>query len=152
STQDLIQAAVFAPFDQATGARTTQVPMQSAAALARMRAETGNPQIDMFQFSGGQEVTAKEMGLTQPLTSVSRLAGIPAALKDADGHWVTWAVIAEGIVYRRDKIPEPPRSYRDFLKPEYRGHIAFPAITNGYGMDFLVMLARAFGGGEANIE
>ena len=72
--------------------------MQSAAALARMKAEKGNPQIDMYQFSGGQEHTAKKEGLTQPLQNVSRLAKIPAGLKDPDGNWVTWAVIAEGIV------------------------------------------------------
>jgi putative spermidine/putrescine transport system substrate-binding protein len=152
STMDIIQSAIFTPFDKQSGAASTQVPMQSAAALARMKAEAGNPQIDMFQFSGGQEAYAKEEGLTQPLTGVSRLAKIPAGLKDPDGQWVTWAVIAEGIVYRKDKIPTPPTSYKDFLKPEYRGHIAFPTITNGYGMDFLVMLARAFGGGEDNIE
>jgi putative spermidine/putrescine transport system substrate-binding protein len=152
STMDIIQSAVFSPFDKESGAASTQVPMQSAAALARMKAEAGNPQIDMYQFSGGQEAFAKDEGLSQPLSSVSRLARIPADLKDPDGHWVTWAVIAEGIVYRKDKIPTPPKSYKDFLKPEYKGHIAFPTITNGYGMDFLVMLAKAFGGSEDNIE
>ncbi|MGO4736674.1 extracellular solute-binding protein [Bosea sp. 2KB_26] len=152
STMDIIQSAVFTPFDKATGAASTQVPMQSAAALARMKAEAGNPQIDLFQFSGGQEAFAKSEGLSQPLSGVSRLAQIPAGLKDPDGHWVTWAVIAEGIIYRKDKIPTPPTSYKDFLKPEYKGHIAFPAITNGYGIDFLVMLAKAFGGSEDNIE
>jgi Spermidine/putrescine-binding periplasmic protein len=152
STMDIIQKAVFDPFDKATGARSTQVPMQSAAALARLKSEAGNPQIDMYQFSGGQEDVAKKEGLIQPLTAVSQLDDIPVGLRDPDGSWVAWAVIAEGILYRKDKIKEPPRSYRDFLKPEYKGHIAFPAITNGYGVDFLVMLARAFGGGEDNIE
>jgi putative spermidine/putrescine transport system substrate-binding protein len=152
STMDIIQSAVFSPFDKESGAASTQVPMQSAAALARMKAEAGNPQIDMYQFSGGQEAFAKDEGLSQPLSGVSRLATIPADLKDPDGHWVTWAVIAEGIVYRKDKIQTPPKSYKDFFKPEYKGHIAFPAITNGYGLDFLVMLAKAYGGSEDNIE
>jgi putative spermidine/putrescine transport system substrate-binding protein len=152
STMDIIQKAVFDPFDAASGAKSTQVPMQSAAALARMKAEAGNPQIDMYQFSGGQEDAAKKEGLTQPMASVTRMSEVPGDLKDPDGHWVTWAVIAEGIVYRKDKIKEPPRSYKDVLKPEYKGHIAFPAITNGYGVDFLVMLAKAFGGGENNVE
>jgi len=152
STMDIIQKAVFDPFDAATGAKTTQVPMQSAAALARMKAEAGNPQIDMYQFSGGQETTAKSEGLSMPMTDVPNLADVPDGLKDPDKHWVTWAVIAEGIVYRKDKISTPPTSYQDFFKPEYRGHIAFPTITNGYGMDFLVMLAKTFGGSEDNIE
>lgn len=152
STQDLIHKAIFDTFDAATGAKSTQVPMQSAAALARMKAEAGNPQIDMFQFSGGQEDTAKDSGLSQPMTDVPLFDKVPAGMKDKDRHWVTWSVIAEGLVYRTDKIKEPPKSYKDLLKPEYKGHVAFPAITNGFGMDLLVMLARAYGGGEGNIE
>ena len=61
-------------------------------------------------------------------------------------------MIAEGLVYRTDKLKAPPRSYRDLLRAEYRGHVAFPAITNGYGVDLLVMLARMAGGGEGNID
>ena len=152
STQDLIQKAVFDRFDAATGAKTQQVPMQSAAALARMKAEAGNPQIDMYQFSGGQEGTAKESGLSQSMGAVPLFDKVPEGLRDRDRHWVTWAVIAEGLVYRTDKFKEPPRSYRDLLRPEYRGRVAFPAITNGYGMDLLVMLARMAGGGENNID
>jgi len=152
STMDIIQKAVFEPFEAASGAKTQQVPMQSAAALARMKAEAGNPQIDMYQFSGGQEVVAKETGLSQPMAGVPLFDKVPEGLRDRDRHWVTWAVIAEGLLYRTDRIKEPPRSYKDLLRPEYKGRIAFPAITNGYGMDLLVMLARAHGGGENNIE
>jgi len=152
STMDIIQKAIFDPFQQASGAKTTQVPMQSAAALARMKTEAGRPQIDMYQFSGGQEAIAKSTGLSQPMGAVPLFGKIPAGLKDPDRHWVTWAVIAEGLLYRTDKIKQAPRSYKDLLKPEYRGHVAFPAITNGYGMDLLVMLARAHGGSEKNID
>ncbi len=77
---------------------------------------------------------------------------MPAGFKDSAGLWTTFAVIAEGILYRTDKVKTPPKSYKDFLDPAYDGHIAFPTITNGYGTDFLVMLARAYGGDEKNIE
>lgn len=152
STMDIIGDAVFKPFDAETGATATQVPMQSAAALARMIAEKGNPQIDMYQFSGGQEIDATKKGLTQPIKGASRMESLPDAMKDPEGNWVAWAVIAEGLVYRTDKFPEPPTSYQDFFRPELKGHIAFPAITNGYGTDFLVMLAKTFGGDEDNID
>ena len=152
STMDIIADAVFKDFDAETGATTTQMPMQSAAALARMIAERGNPQIDMYQFSGGQEIDATNGGLTQPIVGSERLAKLPEDLKDPNGHWAAWAVIAEGLVYRTDKFAEPPTSYEDFFRPELKGHIAFPAITNGYGVDFLVMLAKTFGGDEDNID
>lgn len=152
ATQDTIQHLAFDPFDARTHAQTVQVPLQSDAALARMKAEAAHPQIDMFQFSGGQELQAKSLGLTHTLDQVTQLGNLPASMKDADSQWVTWSVIAEGILYRTDKIATPPTSYRDLFDPKYKGHVAFPAITNGYGMDFLVMLARTFGGGEHNID
>jgi putative spermidine/putrescine transport system substrate-binding protein len=151
-TQDVLQAVVFDVLDRREGCKSTQVPLQSAAAFARMRAEAAAPQLDMYQFSGGQEKLAAAEGLTAPLGQLANLADVPAAMKDAAGHWTTFAVIAEGILYRTDKVKTPPRSYKDFLDPAYDGHLAFPTITNGYGTDFLVMLARAFGGGEKNIE
>jgi putative spermidine/putrescine transport system substrate-binding protein len=150
--QEIAQKQVYDWLMATTGARGTQAPLLSAQAFARMRAEKEAPQVDMFLFSGGQEIPAKAEGLTQPIPAGPRMAEIPANLKDKDGHWATWGIIAQGILYRTDKIKEKPTSYNDFFIPDYAGHIAFPHITNGYGMDFLVMLARANGGGEKNID
>lgn len=151
-TQAAIQKLVFDPLDQRLGCCSVQVPLQSAAAFTRMRAEAASPQIDMYQFSGGQERLAAAEHLTADLGPLPNLTDIPAALKDPQGQWVTFAVIAEGILYRTDKIKSPPTSYLDFLDPRYRGHIALPTITNGYGTDFLVMMARAKGGGVNDID
>jgi putative spermidine/putrescine transport system substrate-binding protein len=151
-SQDLIQRMVFDPVAQESGARGTQTPLLSAQAFARMRAEAAAPQIDLFMFSGGQERPAKADGLTQPIPAGANFAGVPAHLKDADGHWIAWGLVTEGILYRTDKVATPPRSYRDFFRPEFEGRIAFPHITNGYGTDFLVMLSRTFGGSEQNMN
>ena len=150
-SQDLIQRMVYDKVTEQTGARCTQTPLLSAQAFARMRAEAQAPQIDLFMFSGGQEKPAKEAGLTQPIPPGANFANVPAHLKDAEGHYIAWGLVTEGILYRTDKVPTPPRSYRDFFKPDFEGHIAFPHITNGYGTDFLVMLAKIFGGSERNI-
>src|SRR5687768_6445394 len=138
--QEVLQKAVFNWFDKETGGKGTQVPLLSAQAFARMRAEVASPQIDMFMFSGGQEEIAKAEGLTQPIAAGQNWNKVPANLRDPDRHWITWGVISEGILYRSDKIKDAPTSYKDFLKEDYKGHVAFPHITNGYGTDFLVML------------
>jgi putative spermidine/putrescine transport system substrate-binding protein len=149
---EALQKVVFDAFDRETGGKSTQVPLLSAAAFARMKAEAAAPQIDLFMYSGGQEIVAKSEALTQPIRGVTRFSDVPANLRDADSHWITWGAIAEGILYRTDKIARAPTSYRDFFRPELKGHVAFPHITNGYGTDFLVMLARMNGGGEKNID
>jgi putative spermidine/putrescine transport system substrate-binding protein len=150
-SQDLIQRMVYDEVARTTGARATQTPLLSAQAFARMRAEANSPQIDLFMFSGGQERPAKADGLTQPILTGANFAGVPAHLKDPDGHWIAWGLVTEGILYRTDRMPTPPTSYRDFFRDDLQGHIAFPHITNGYGTDFLIMLAKTFGGSEQNM-
>ena len=151
-SQEILQRVVFDWMGQTHGGRATQTPLLSAQAFARMRAEAANPQIDLYMYSGGQERVAKTENLTQPIPVGPNTAAVPANLRDPDNHWVTWGIVAEGILYRTDRITTPPSSYRDLFRPEYQGHVAFPHITNGYGMDFLVMLARTFGGNERNME
>ncbi|CAH1690083.1 conserved exported hypothetical protein [Hyphomicrobiales bacterium] len=150
-SMEVMQSDVFDKLTAETGMSISGVPLLSGAAFARMKAEANGPQIDLFNFSGGQQTQAKRDGLTQSLTGMKMMDKVPPTLRDPDGHWVSWGVIAEGILYRTDKISTPPTSYLDFLKPEYKGHVAFPAISNGYGVDFLVMLARANGGSEKDI-
>ena len=118
-SQDLIQRMVFDQVQQQTGARGTQAPLLSAQAFARMRAEAQAPQIDLFMFSGGQERAAKAAGLTQPIPAGANFANVPGHLKDAEGHYVAWGLVTEGILYRTDKVASPPRSYRDFFRPEF---------------------------------
>lgn len=149
-TEQIYNEIVYQRLQEAHGVTVTQVTLQSDDALARLIAQGANPEIDLFQFSGGQESTAKERELTQALDDLG--VELPDAFVDPDGHWVSVAVIPEGIVYNTEAIPEPPTSYNDFLNPDYRGHIAFPNITSGYGVDFLVMLAYANGGSEHDID
>src|SRR3954468_15525351 len=108
-TQDIIQQVVFDPMDARIGSRSTQVSLQSAAAFARMKAEAAAPQIDLYQFSGGQEQEGQDENLASPLEGVPNLAVIPASLRGP--VWVTYGVIAQGLLYRTDKLREAPRSY-----------------------------------------
>ncbi|MFN7000570.1 MAG: extracellular solute-binding protein [Elioraea tepidiphila] len=151
-SQELIQRLVYDEVNRTTGARTTQTPLLSAQAFARMRAEANSPQIDLFMFSGGQERPAKADGLTQPIPPGPNFAGVPAHLRDPDGHWIAWGLVTEGILYRTDRMPSPPTSYRDFFREDLQGHVAFPHIVNGYGTDFLIMLSKTFGGSERNMD
>lgn len=150
TTEKIYHDVVYAPYQAKHGTQITQVTLQSDDALARLIAQAGKAEIDLFQFSGGQEGTAKKRGLVAPIGDLG--ANLPHEFVDADGKWAAVAVIPEGIVYNTERIPTPPASYLDFLKPEYQGHIAFPNITSGYGVDFLVMLAYAHGGSEHDID
>lgn len=152
--EEMQREAAFDPFAEATGGEVTLVTLYSADALARVRAEAGNPQLDMVQFSGGQEKVASEEGLTQPIDPalIPNLSSVSESLREPEHRWATISAIAEGILYRTDVMETPPTSWKDFWAEDVQGHVAFPDISNGYGMNFLVMAARIHGGGEDNID
>jgi putative spermidine/putrescine transport system substrate-binding protein len=145
-----IKSVIFDPFDRDLGCTTVQVSMAATQAFAQLRAEKAAPQTNLYMFSGRQELLAANEGLLAELGSVPGLENVPDTLKSP--YWVTFAMVAEGILYRTDKVKTPPRSYKDLMRPEYEGHIALAALTNGYGSDFLVMMARANGGDEHNVD
>lgn len=145
-----IKSIVYDPLDAALGCTTVQVPMTASLAFARMRAEAAAPQVSVYNFSGRQELIAAEDGLLAELGPVPGLDDVPGNLKSP--YWAAFALVAEGLIYRTDKITTPPHSYKDLLRPEYAGHVAYPELTNGYGADTLVMLARTYGGTERNID
>ena len=50
-----------------------------------------------------------------------------------------------------DKIKNPPASYKDLAKPEYKGHVAIFNLENNGGIITLLALAEANGGGATNV-
>jgi putative spermidine/putrescine transport system substrate-binding protein len=63
----------------------------------------------------------------------------------------TIGIIYQKDVYERNGWPKPT-TWDDMFKPELAGHLAIPPASNTYGMYYLVHLARANGGGEADID
>ncbi|NRQ36969.1 extracellular solute-binding protein [Nonomuraea sp. NN258] len=63
------------------------------------------------------------------------------------GGWVATFVGAPAFVVNTDKVTNPPKSWQDLLKPEYKGMIAIKAPTSsGTGQAMVVAAAVANGG------
>jgi putative spermidine/putrescine transport system substrate-binding protein len=150
TTEKAMFQYVYDPLTARTGIKVTGVSLVSEEAFARMIAEEKNPSLDMYQFTGGQELTAKKRGLTQ---DIGDLGGVKLApmFRDPDNQWVAIGVVTSGIVYNTKYIKTPPTSITDLFKPEYKGKVGLPNFTNVKGTDFLVLLAKAFGGSEHNV-
>jgi putative spermidine/putrescine transport system substrate-binding protein len=67
--------------------------------------------------------SSKEEGLVQPY-KVATWDDIPAAAKDAEGHWYVdyYGVLAFEV--NTAEAANPPAEYADLLKPEYNGQVA----------------------------
>jgi putative spermidine/putrescine transport system substrate-binding protein len=55
---------------------------------------------------------------------VSNFATIPRSMKDTRGFWWGdyWGAVSIG--YNKNLVPNPPKTWKDLLKPEYKGKVA----------------------------
>lgn len=136
----------------------------------RILAEKERPRADVYWNNEiAQTIRLKDEGATEAYRSPAA-EGIPAAFKDAEGHWTGFAARARVIMYRTDREGGYPRTLEDFTKPEIasRGAMALPltgtTLTNAAAlsvrdgdqaiMDWLLAAREAgisFGPGNADV-
>ncbi|MEK5234921.1 ABC transporter substrate-binding protein [Paenibacillus sp. FSL L8-0470] len=148
------QRAYIKQFEEEYNAEVEVVTLYSADALAKIRAEKNNQTIDVVLFSGGQEQIAAKEDLIMKLDpeQMENLDQLYPEARSAEGYGPTFGYEALGMIYNRDAIPTPPASWNDLWKEEYKGQVGLVDISNTYGNQFLVALAKMNGGGEDNIQ
>ncbi len=136
-------------FTADTGITASFVHLSSGPALARITAESNNPQADVWMGAPSENhVLAKSEGLTVPYLSPS-LSELGDVFKDSEGYWrsfymnpMAFAVNTEALA----KTGAPmPTSWDDLLKPVYKGHIQMPtpqASRTAYNIVSSLVVAR----------
>jgi len=83
----------------------------------------------------------------------STFATIPRSMKDTRGFWYGdyWGAISIG--YNQNLISNPPTSFKDLLKPEYKGKVAVNGspLTSNSAVSVVFAAALANGGSTANV-
>lgn len=143
--------AVVDPFEEETGASVELVTLYSADALAQLTAQKSSPQLDVVHFSGGQEYTAAQEGLIDPiapedLENYGDLAEVAVAgLESGSGPTIQLAPI--GLVYNTESGAPAPSSWLDVFDQAYAGHVALTDFSNTYGVLSMLRVADVLGGG-----
>jgi len=141
-------------FEEATGIDVQVVRMSSGELLARVEAEANNPQASIW-FGGPavDQIAAKKKGLLAPyISDMTKM--VQEAFKDPDGYWVGFYFGAIGFASNSEQLEElgvdPPTSWYDLLKPEFKGRIslAYP-YTSGTAYTVLAALVAIMGEDEA---
>ena len=148
--EEVHQRLVIKPFEAAHNVRIEVVTLYSADTLAQLRAQKGNPQFDVVHVSGGQELVAAAEGLLEPIQP-SELSNYDsmypfAVERIAEGVGPAFTVVANGFIYDKDRLPEPPTSWRAFLDGKYGEAVTLTDISNTYGLWALLMINQVSGG------
>jgi iron(III) transport system substrate-binding protein len=133
--EEPLAKALFEQFQKETGVSVSFVRLSGGEAVARMEAESANPQASIWVGGVGLDhITAKSKKLTTPYQS--RFASnTRAEFKDPQNYWIGLYVGPLTFVTNMDRAKAlgltPPKSWADLLKPEYKGQIrmANPGIS-----------------------
>jgi iron(III) transport system substrate-binding protein len=102
---------------------TTNVVFASAGLNERMAAEGPLSPADLlFTVDASRLSEAKEAGLTQAVKSPT-LEAVPAAYRDADGHWYGLTLRARVVYASKTRVKQDTITYEDLADPKWKGRI-----------------------------
>ncbi len=137
-------------FEEDTGIKVEFVRLSSGSALARVEAESNNPQSSIwFAGTNSSHIVAGKKGLLASYVSpLSVLIPDNPQFKDLEQHH--WIGIYAGFIafatnenFLKQQNLQPPKSWADLLKPEFKGKIAmaFP-FSSGTAYTVLATLLQ----------
>jgi putative spermidine/putrescine transport system substrate-binding protein len=123
---------VTALYKKVSGVTVPPDPKGSSLALAALEKEKDSPQADTSYYSGAIGFQAAGKGLHEPYKPKG-WEKIPAGLKDPNGLWWTVHTSTIAFVVNTKALggAPVPRSWKDLLKPVYKGKIAYDDPTWG---------------------
>lgn len=141
-------------FTKATGASTNLVSSLAVDTVSKLVASRANPPFDVVILDEGPYLAALSHDIFEkiPVDKMPNLKDVPAKLVDPRGLGVFVSGQIIGIAYNTEKIKNPPRSWNDLLKPEFKGRVGLAGMGSTLMSAWMVEIARLNGGGEENLE
>jgi len=154
--QDLINKNLTKPFEEKYGVKVVYETGNNSDRLTKLAARKDNPNVDVAQFAGTHTYIAIKQGLLQPYdpAKIQNLKDLYDWAKDPLGgnYCVGYAISSIALMYRTDKVKTPITSWADIFRPELKGYVTIPDITTTFGPATIVLLAKAFGGSQDDVE
>jgi putative spermidine/putrescine transport system substrate-binding protein len=141
------------PFEKTSNAKAIVVTGLTMENLAKLRAQKGNPQVDVVIFDPPGAIPAANEGLLEKLDP-ERIPNLK------DEHWeiqkhglfATMWLSNQVLAYNTKFIKEPPKSWADLWKPEYKGKVALPDIGTSHGVFFVSIVSKMQSGDLYNTD
>lgn len=142
-------------FEAATGAKVQYVAGQSTATLAKIQASRGSGEIDVAIIDDGPMYQAVQYDFCDPLVASPVYDDLYPIARFSDKA-VGLSLGMTGFVYNIDLFKEKgwdaPTTWKDLEDPKFKGQVSLLGANSTTGVHGMVMVARANGGGEANID
>lgn len=137
---------LYSDFEEATGIRINRIEGKADELIARMQAEGRNSPADvLLTVDTSRLARAKNAGVLQGIDSDVLEERIPAYLQDSDNQWFGFSQRARIIFYDKSEVDNPPQTYLDLAKPEYKGMVCHRSSGNVYSQTLLAAMIENHG-------
>ena len=140
----LIQPLIDA-FTAETGIKTNVI-FASKGLGERIAAEGENSPADvLLTVDIGRLDGAKQLGITQPVTSDVVNENIPAQYRDPEGHWVGLTNRARVIYASKDRVDQDSITYEELADPKWKGRICTRSGQHVYTIGLIASMVAHHG-------
>jgi len=132
---------LYSDFEKITGITINRIEGKADELIARMQAEGANSPADvLLTVDTSRLARAKDAGILQAIDSDVLKARIPARIRDSDNQWFGFSQRARIIFFAKADVANPPATYADLAKPEYKGLVCIRSSTNTYNQTLLASI------------
>jgi putative spermidine/putrescine transport system substrate-binding protein len=142
-------------FRRATdNAQVNLVASLAVDTVSKLVAAKANPPYDAVILDEGPFIAAVQHDVFEkiPAGKVPNMADLPAKFVDPSGLGVYCSAQIIGIAYNTERVKNPPRSWNDLLKPEYKGRVGLASMGSTLIAAWMAEIARVNGGSEDSME
>jgi iron(III) transport system substrate-binding protein len=114
--------------------------------LERVAAEGELSPVDVvLTVDVGNLVAAKDMGITQPITTPALTDRLAPEFRDPEGQWAALSLRARVFYVSKDRVTETALTYEDLAKPEWKGRLCTRAGDHAYNIGLIASRIAAWG-------
>jgi putative spermidine/putrescine transport system substrate-binding protein len=155
SFEKQMREKLLPPFEKANNVKVEYVAGQSTATLAKLQAQRSKQEIDVAIVDDGPMYQAVQFGFCAPIEKAAVLDDIYPIAKLSESA-MAFGIGATSPVYNEKVFAEKgwpaPESWGDLGNPAYKGQVSLLGAASTTGLHGLIMVAKANGGSEKEIE
>jgi iron(III) transport system substrate-binding protein len=142
---------IYDNFTKRTGIKVNLVSAEADPLIERLRSEGANSPADIFiTADAGRLWRAQQAGLFVPIRSTILSQAVPAAFREAGGHWYGLSRRARVIMYNKAKVkPAELSSYADLANPKWKGRLIARTSTHVYNQSLTGAMIAHIGAAKA---
>ena len=137
------------------GLRVRLVPSDSQDVVAQIKASQGVSPFDAMPNDEPPHITAMAEGtvIRRNDAALPNLANVfPDLLARSQGFGVPATYSLVGIAYNNQMVRNPPTSWADLWRPEFRDRIGIARTSSNLGLATLAIAAKMHGGSETQLD